>query len=115
VSDWRELLQLSAGSPATGQIDNRAIRTMKVVGGGSCEWDKFNTTNGTFISPHMEFLGDAGIFSQTDTTIDMTWTAGDETGPTFQGTRRGKYCTGPFGGIQAGLSGKLVRGAIAIC
>jgi hypothetical protein len=63
----------------------------------------------------MEFDGDAGTFSQTDTTIDMTWTAGDDTGQTFQGTWRGKYYTGPFGGIQAGLTGKLVRGARAIC
>ncbi len=63
----------------------------------------------------MEFDGDAGTFSQTDTTIDMTWTAGDDTGLTFQGTWRGKCYTGPFGGIQAGLTCKLVRGANAIC
>ena len=63
-----------AVSPATRHIGNHTIWTMKPVGGRPCEWDKFNTTKDTFVSTSES--GDAGTFSQTNTTIDMTWTAG---------------------------------------
>ena len=102
----------SAVSPATGHIGNHTIWTMKPVG-GPCEWDKFNTTKDTFVSTSES--GDAGTFSQTNTTIDMTWTAGPKTGWTFRGTWNGKVYTGVIGGTAGGVPGRLVSGARPIC
>ena len=102
----------SSATPSL-KIKAGAVWTLRPVGGGSpCEWDKFHTTKDTFVSTSER--GDAGTFSQTKTTIDMTWTAGELTGLTFQGTWQGKYYIGAYGGITTG-PGTLVRGARPIC
>jgi hypothetical protein len=103
----------SATAPATDNVGNHTTWTMKPVGGGACEWDKFNTTKDTFVSTSEP--GDAGTFSQTNTTIDMTWTAGPHTGWTFQGTWNGKVYSGLIGGTAGGVRGRLVSGARPRC
>jgi hypothetical protein len=101
-----------AVAPATLHITNHSIWTMKPVGGGACQWDEFNTTKDTFKSTSE--IGDRGTFSQTSTTIDMTWTAGVRSW-TFHGTWGGRVFTGSIGVPGGTVPGRLVPGAAPKC
>ncbi len=106
----------SAAAPAL-KIHNGATWTVEVNDGG-CEQGVF-ASNGTFSTPYDPlFRGDAGKWSGGGGTIKMKWTAGSDRGLTFQGSftkTPAKEYVGQYGGIDAGATGQLVKGAVAGC
>ncbi len=104
----------SAVTPAN-HITSGHYWTIEVNGGG-CEQDLMAAS--TFTTPNdPQYNGDAGKYSQTATTVKMKWTAGNDAGLKFKGTYQsaGHEFVGSFGGIGAGDTGQLVKGAVAGC
>jgi hypothetical protein len=101
----------SAASPAL-TIKAHSIWTVEVKGGG-CELVQFTIAGHTFVS---DLAGDAGTWAGGTSTIGMTWTAGGDTGLTFNGKAVSPtQYKGNFGGTGAGLHGKLVKGEVSGC
>lgn len=105
----------TAAAPAL-KVHNGATWTIEVNEGG-CQLDVLHS-NYRFSSPDGQFNGDAGTWSGGGKTIRMKWTAGSDVGLKFQGTFTStpvKEYVGTFGGIAAGDTGQLVKGAVPGC
>jgi hypothetical protein len=102
----------SAAAPAL-KIKPNATWTIEVTG-AACEVDTFNTTTHHFTS---DLFGDKGTWSGGGSTISMAWTKGEDAGGTFSGafTKPPKEYAGSFGGLLAGETGELVKGAVSGC
>ncbi len=103
----------SAAAPAL-KIKPGAIWTFEVKG-AACEQDTFDTSLHTFVS---DLYNDSGTWSGGGSTISMAWTTGGDSDVTFSGhfvsTTTPVEYKGPLGGIaHAGMSGKVVKGAVA--
>ena len=104
----------SAVSPANN-IKAHSIWTVEVKNDG-CELVQFTLAGHTFVS---DLGGDAGTFTGggSTATFTMSWTTGSDTGLTFSGhfVSSPKEFKGTFGGIVAGLKGKVVLGEVGGC
>ncbi len=102
----------SAASPALN-IKAHSIWTVEVKGEG-CELVQFTDAGHTFVS---DVGGDAGTWTGGNATLGLKWTAGGDTGLKFSGNfvASPEQYKGKFGGIGAGLKGKVVLGEKSGC
>ena len=61
--------------------------------------------------------GDAGTYTTHGKKMTLTWTSGGDSPATFAGKyhNAAKDYTGSFGGLGAGFTGQLVKGAVSGC
>ncbi len=102
----------SAAAPAL-KIKPNATWTIEPTSGGGCHQEKFNTTTHKFKA---DFGSDKGTWSGGGSTINMTWTFGEDAGKTFSGTfvvgSSPKEYSGVFGD---GTPVNLVKGPQSGC
>ena len=102
----------SAASPAA--ITNGSRWTLEDNNSGGCEVETFSTATQTFTS---DLGGDSGTWSvPAPNKVKMKWMAGSDAGTTFKGvfaSAPAKEYVGAFGGIEAGSTGQLVKGAVS--
>jgi hypothetical protein len=110
------LVGTSAASGAAPRAGLSGTYTVEVTGAG-CE--VISASNGSFTA---DLAGDAGISagggnaSVGGASVALYWTAGGDTGVLFSGAKVSSTTwKGNFGGIGAGLKGKLVKGAVSGC
>ena len=91
------------------------VWTLQIVGQG-CEVQTF-AAGGVWTA---DAAGDRGTYVDGVSvsghkTVKETWTAGNDTGLTFKGTKAAGVYSGPLGGIGAGFTATLTLGATAGC
>jgi opacity protein-like surface antigen len=106
----------SAAASRQLHITDGSTWTLEVNGGG-CQLDVFSAT-GHFRSPEIGFGGDGGTWSGGGSTLTMVWKRGYDAGLKFNGTFSksplAEY-VGDMGGIGAGFTGEMVKGAVPGC